>query len=609
MPPIPRHIVDAVRERVDIAEIIQKHVRLERRRNGWWGLCPFHQEKSGSFHVIPERHMYYCFGCQEGGDVFRFLMRVEGVSFAEAVRELASAAGVEIPERELSPEERRALRQRATLYDVLEAACRFFENTLWTKPEGEPGRAYFTARALTPEAQRRARVGYAPRGWRNLCAELQRQGFERELLLAAGLAREGDEGSIYDLFRERVMFPIRDDRNRVIAFGGRILQSDGEKAGAKYVNTPETALYEKSKALYGLDMARTAIRKQGRVLVVEGYFDVLSLHQAGFEEAIATCGTALTEDHLVRIRRLTEDIVVLLDADEAGTRAAARVLPMMLGAQLMPWRLQLPNAKDPDELIRTEGASAMTAALEHKEPLLEWYINHGLSRRGWNDVNKERLLAELRPLLHVLPNAALSRVAAQLGASEVELRRLATAAAPATAPKAEPPPAWKPRRELTHVLWLLIHRYAQCADLFVRGAIPDLIDTHAPVHRVLARLATGEPVAAVIADTPDIDVTRTLSAVVAKSDLYAEEAAAMAMAELLESFVAARRDAQLQRLMAKIEQAGRTGDLPALRAASADRQRLVDRRQAIRRALAQKDVAEVARLLEAEVTNEFSETT
>jgi DNA primase len=600
MHPIPRHIVDAVRERVDIVEVVQKHVRLERRRNGWWGLCPFHQEKSGSFHVIPEKGMYYCFGCQAGGDVFRFLNQVEGLSFGEAVRELAQQVGIEIPDRELSADEKRSMRQRASLYEVLEAASQFFETTLWSRPEGEPGRKYFEARALTPEVQRKARVGYAPGGWQALCDALFRQGFPRDLLVAAGLVRAREDGGLYDLFRERVMFPIRDDRGRVIAFGGRILQGDGPK----YVNSPETALYEKSKALYGLDLARTAIRTKGRVLVVEGYFDVLSLHQGGFEEAIATCGTALTDAHLLRIRRLTEDIVVLLDSDEAGTRAAARVLPMMLTAQLMPWRLQLPNAKDPDELIRTEGSEAMSAALDHKEPLLEWYINHGLSKRGWNDVNKERILGELLPLLHVLPSPALSRVAAQLGVSETELRqRMAAQQAPPaeTPPETPAPSQWKPRREVVHVLWLLVHRYSQCADIFVRGAVPDLVDPYEPAQRVMARLAIGEPVAAILADTPDPDVVRALSAIVARAELYPVETSGMAMAELLEAFLGTRRDATLQDLMSRVEQAGRTGDLSTLRTASAARQRLVDRRQAIRRALAQKDAAEVARLLEAEV--------
>ena len=552
---IPRDVVDAVRERTDIGEVIGRHVSLLRRGRSLVGLCPFHQEKTPSFHVIPDKGIYHCFGCQAGGDVFKFLMTLEGLSFVEAVKELAAAAGITIEEREVSPAERKAITARATAFDVLEAACRFFEAQLWTGPVGAEAREYLlTKRAMTADQVRAARLGWAPGGWTRLIDHLHREGYDPEQIATAGVARPRERGGFYDTLRERVTIPIRDERGRIIGFGGRILEGEGPK----YLNTPETALYQKSHVLYGLDVARSAIQRTGRVLVVEGYFDVLSLHQAGFGEAVATCGTALTPEHLEKIRRLARDVVLLMDADEAGLRAAERALPLFVEAQIQPWRLRLTGAKDPDELVRTEGAAAFEAILAAREPLFEWVVQRKLDAYGTSAMSRDRVLADVVPMLQKLRDPHLARqVARRLDlAEDVVLSRVREPAS--TAPPAEPrPEVWQPQKDVTHLLWLVVHRYAQVADLLTR-ADPKLLEGHGPVQAVLARLLVGESVAAVAEDQADAAVRRTLHVVVARDLLYSEEEAATALVQVLVRLWRPRYTARMAALREDVDRVATT---------------------------------------------------
>ncbi len=604
---IPRPIVDQIREATDIVAVVSKHVRLERKGNTWLGLCPFHQERTPSFNVIPNKAMYYCFGCQAGGDCFRFLMQLEGLSFVEAVKELAQAAGIVIPERELTPEERKALRQRAQWFDAMDEAAAFYESVLWTRPEGEVARKYLEKRGLSPEMAQKARVGFAPSGWSTLFDQLRRMGFDANLLHEVGLVRQRKEGQgYYDTFRDRLLFPIRDEKGRVIAFGGRILEGDGPK----YINTPETQFYQKSQVLYGLDLARAGIQQKNRVLVVEGYFDVLSLHQAGFTEAVASCGTALTVEHLEKIRRFTENVIVLLDADAAGTRAAEKVLPLALRAGLQPWRLQLPGAKDPDELIREHGVEAMESALQQKVPLLEWTIDRRLESRGHNAVGRQKTLEELIPDIRDLPASVWSSVASRLHMPESsvveQIRRYVPPQPPdegADNEWQEPIPvthSWRPQRDVVHLIWLLVHHHARVADILHR-IDPTFLEDHAPVRSAIARLAAGEPVAALLPEISDAEVAKTLKAVVARAELYTEEQAAVGMCEVLERILAPRRELRLNEQLRRMEEALRTGDLPAHRAAGQEKSQLMAVKKAIKAALQKKDVVAYLAALEADV--------
>ena len=595
---IPREVVDAVRDRTDLVEVVSRHVGLQRRGRSFVGLCPFHQEKTPSFHVIPDKGIFHCFGCQAGGDAFKFLMMMDGLSFVEAVKELAAAVGVEIEERQLTDAERRALKQRATLFDVLETAAAFYESVLWTRPEGAPGRDYLKRRGLTEETIRQARLGFAPPGWTVLVDTLHRQGFAPSLVQDAGLAKPSQRGSgSYDTLRDRVTIPIRDERKRVIAFGGRLLEGDGPK----YLNTPESRLYHKSRVLYGLDHARAAIGRKKRCLVVEGYFDVISLNQHGFDEVVATCGTALTADHLERVRRLTRDVVLLMDSDAAGTQAAARSLPLFVDAGIQPWRVEVPGAKDPDELVREEGPEALEAALDSKEPLFEWVVGRKLSELGASSMSRDRVLEDVLPMLRALADPTLiSRVARRLGLhEEVVHRRLREAPAPAAEPQdsAAAPAGWKPHVDVVHLLWLLIWRRDKVADLLA-AVSPELLAAHSEVRPTLARLLSGEPVAAIIEDTQDSGVQRTLRAVVAREKLYTEDQARSALVEILVRLVLPLREAAMGVWQDQVRQSERTGDVSLLLAATAEKKKMDGLRKRLDRALRGDDLGECLELID-----------
>lgn len=601
---IPRELVDAVREATDIVEVVQRHVSLKKRGKDWLGLCPFHQEKTPSFNVIPDKRLFHCFGCQTGGDVFKFLSLVEGLSFFEAVKELGDAAGIEVEERQLTPAELRAMKQRATAYDVLEAACATFEGWLWTGPAGAPARDYLLQkRAMTPEAARAARLGWAPPGWSRLLDALHAQGFEPEQLAQVGLAKERERGGgFYDVLRERVIIPIRDERGRVIAFGGRILEGDGPK----YLNTPETALYKKSRVLYGLERARLAAARKGRLLVVEGYFDVLSLHGAGFEEAVATCGTALTPDHLQKIRLLSRDVVLVMDADEAGLKAAERSLPLFVDAGIQAWRVELPGAKDPDELIRNEGADRFEQVLAAREPLFEWVVKRRVEAAGASAMGRERALEEVLPLLARLRDPTLtSAVARRLGLPEpVVMERIRSYRPPATResapeeapPSAPAPPGFRPNVDLNHLLWLVVHCYDQVGDVLARIG-PDALPLDPLVVPVLARLLSGEPVASVLRDVSDPTLARTLQAVVARAALYDPPHAAEAVLQVLGRLVRPEWTASLARARDAYERSARGGDVAASLPLLRELKRLQDRDKAFDRALKARDVDTCVALL------------
>ena len=595
MPRIPREVVDEVRERTDIAEVVQRHVALKPRGRNLVGLCPFHQEKTPSFNVIPDKGIFHCFGCQTGGDVFKFVMQLEGLSFGEAVRELAQAAGVEIQERELSPAERQALRQRASLFDVLEAAGKFFEGQLWTHPDGAPARAYLERREITQETARAWGLGWAPAGPR-LLDHLKREGFSPQQVAEVGLARESQRGpGYYPFLRDRVIVPIRDVRRRPIAYAGRLLEGDGPK----YINTPETRLYAKSKVLYGLDLARGPIQQRSRVLVVEGYFDVLSLHQAGFTEAIATCGTALTADHLALIRRLTRDVVLLMDADEAGLRAAERTLPAFVDNGIQPWRVTLPGAKDPDELVRESGPEALEAALAQREPLFEWVVGRKLDQYGHSAMSRDRVLDEVLDLLRKLQDPTLvSSVSRRLGVQEATvLERLRRAPRPPSsddAPADPGEPSWRPHRDVVHLLWLLVHRYDQVSDIVARIR-PGVLDQHPQVRSVVARLVAGEPVASI--EDPDEQVNRTLSAVVARDELYEPESAASAVVDILARLLKPARASRVARITADLDRLERAGDADGVRTAITEKAALIAQQREMDAALERGDLDEIKMLI------------
>jgi len=577
---VPREVIDRIREAVDIGEVIGRHVALQRKSGNLMGLCPFHKEKTPSFSVTPARGIFHCFGCGEGGDVFKFVQKIQGVSFIEALKELAQEAGVEIEDRQFTPEERARYERAGSLRDVCEAAAAWFEENLLVKPVGLPAREYLKGRGLTQETVRKFRLGFAPEGWSGLLDHLHARGFSAKQVIQAGLAKPSQKGQgAYDLFRARVIFPILDTQGRIVSFGGRLMEGDGPK----YVNGPETDIYHKSKILYGLAQARSAVQRERRVLLVEGYFDVISLHQAGFEAAVATCGTALTRDHLKLIGRFTKRVVALFDADEAGIRAAVRSMPLLAEAEMDALRLNLPDAKDPDEFVQAHGAEALDNALQHAEPLMETVIRHECTRNGYTAAGKQESVKTLGPLIARFPDvmraAYTRRVAEVLNLPEdvisrqVRLPRSVTQRstgpakqtrqrqqvhphAPESHPHAPPdyaydagpppnaytadpmvqaigapPPAPPIPPVVREVLWLLIHHTSTVAPMLT-ATDPDLVSERMDVRTVIAHLLAGEPIVTIVASCEDSGLRNLLSELSTREDLFKEDSVSLATSQL-----------------------------------------------------------------------------
>lgn len=371
---LPPSFLDELRARVPISRIIGRKVVWDQRksnqaRGDWWAPCPFHQEKTASFHCDDQKGFYYCFGCHAKGDALGFLREAEGMDFMEAVRVMASEAGMSLPERD--PQEAQRADRRSQLAEVMEQAVRWFRLQLNTGAAGD-ARDYLARRGLDDAALDRFEIGFAPNDRQALFRALRDKGVADNLIVDAGLAaRPDDGGAPYDRFRHRIIYPIRDGRGRAIAFGGRAMDPD---ARAKYLNSPETALFDKGRNLYNLGPARAAVAKGQPLIVAEGYMDVIALVRAGFGGAVAPLGTAITEDQLRLMWRIGPEPVIMLDGDAAGQRAAMRLvdlaLPMTGPGQALRF-VTLPAGQDPDDLIRVQGAAAMASILAQARPLVD----------------------------------------------------------------------------------------------------------------------------------------------------------------------------------------------------------------------------------------------
>jgi DNA primase len=369
---IPDEIIDTVRDRTDIVQVVSAHIALRRVGANFVGLCPFHGEKTPSFNVSPERQTFHCFGCGVGGNVFTFLMRVEGRAFPEVIERLAREQGIELPRRADTPAEARARSERERLLKATAAAREYFRARLQSSPHAQ---AYLAERGVSEATIERYGIGYAEDAWSGLADHLGREGFAGALCARAGLLIERRGSGHYDRFRHRILFPIEDLNGNTVGFGGRAL-GGGQTAGddAKYLNSPETPLYDKGRMLFGLGQAREAIRREGRAIVVEGYFDAILLAQAGLENVVAPCGTALTPGQVRVLRRFTRDLVTAFDSDEAGRRATERAMHLFIEEGVQGLGLALPEGMDPDDLIRQEGPEALRDRLQRARPLLESWV-------------------------------------------------------------------------------------------------------------------------------------------------------------------------------------------------------------------------------------------
>ena len=349
-------IIEEVRSKNDIVDVVSQYVRLTKKGNSYFGLCPFHNEKTPSFSVTPGKQMYYCFGCGAGGNVFNFIMEYENYTFGEALKHLADRAGVELPKIEYSREVRQKAQEKAELLEINKQAAQYFYQLRTEK--GQTGLDYLKNRGLSEETMRKFGLGYSDRAGGGLYRYLKAKGYPDDRLRESGLFNVDERHGMYDKFWNRVIFPIMDVNNRVIGFGGRVMGD----AKPKYLNSPETKIFDKSRNLYGLNIARTTRKKY--LILCEGYMDVISMHQAGFTNAVASLGTALTSGHASLLKRYTQEVLLLYDSDEAGIRAALRGIPILREAGVNSRVVSLKPYKDPDEFIRNMGPEAFEQRLE-----------------------------------------------------------------------------------------------------------------------------------------------------------------------------------------------------------------------------------------------------
>ncbi|MBS1218340.1 MAG: primase [Proteobacteria bacterium] len=442
---IPQSFIQDLLSRVDIVEVVDRYVKLKRTGANYAACCPFHSEKSPSFTVSPTKQFYHCFGCGAHGTAIGFMMEYGGLGFVDAVKDLAQSVGMQVPEEARSEQAQRRAAEGPDLHGVLLQAAQFYRNQLKEAPQAIE---YLKRRGLSGEIAKRFGIGYAPDGWQNL--EQVFPDYQSKALTAAGLVKQNDEGKRYDVFRDRIMFPIVDVRGNVIGFGGRVL-GDGEP---KYLNSPETAVFEKGRELYGLFQGRRAIRDAACVIVVEGYMDVVALAQAGIEYAVATLGTATTPIHVQKLLRQSDEVVFCFDGDNAGRRAAWRALENSLGHLVDGKQLRflfLPDGDDPDTFVRAHGKPAFEALLAKAEPLSRFLIEELRSRVDSNaPEGRARLMQQAKPLVKQIAAPMLSllirkELAQLVGVTQQELdvqfEIRGPQGAPATAPAKRAPAA------------------------------------------------------------------------------------------------------------------------------------------------------------------------
>lgn len=425
---IPQQFIDDLLDRADIVDIVDSRVKLRKSGKNYSALCPFHDEKTPSFSVNGEKQFYYCFGCGAGGNALGFLMDYERLDFPAAIEKLATMYGLEVP-REAQTVDTQFSRRRKNLYDLMERAAGFYQTQLEQHPQRRAANEYLRKRGLNRDIIERFGIGFAPAGWSNLMKALIQNEEDQNMLLEAGMLIRNDAGKIYDRFRDRIMFPIRDPRGRVIAFGGRVLGDEKPK----YLNSPETPIFHKGKELYGLYETRKFSRNLRRVVIVEGYMDVVALAQFDIDYATATLGTATSAEHLNLVLRQVPEVIFCFDGDEAGRKAAARALENALPVMkdgVQARFLFLPEGEDPDTLVRSKGSPYFEGLLDRAMPLEEFLFEHAGNGLDTSTLDgKARLSTLATPLIEKIPDGIfrsllLGELSSRTGVSEEKLQQL-----------------------------------------------------------------------------------------------------------------------------------------------------------------------------------------
>ena len=394
-----RDSVDRAKQAIDIVELVGARTELRRVGQRHVGLCPFHDERTPSFSVSADRGLYYCFGCGVSGDGIRFVQETEGLDFRQAIEHIADRYGVELKLEREDPHAEERRRRRERLLGLVDRAAAFYDRFLWDSGEAEPARAYLASRGLADEVLRGFRVGYAPAAWDRLTQAAARDGFSIKELAAAGLVARGRDGALRDRFRERIVFPLADPRGRTLGFGARAVRADQQP---KYLNTSESEIYHKGRQLFGIDRARAAVAKAGHVVAVEGYTDVLALHQAGVPESVAIMGTALTQEQLAELGRAAGSgtVYLALDADRSGQEAMLRAARAARSRGMELRVVGLPDGRDPAELVAAEGAAAFRSLLDSALSVVEFEVRRVLAGADLSSAGgRDRALAAARPLI------------------------------------------------------------------------------------------------------------------------------------------------------------------------------------------------------------------
>ncbi|ACB84797.1 DNA primase [Natranaerobius thermophilus] len=425
---IPQEIIERIQAEADLVEIASRYVNLKKQGKYYWGLCPFHSEKTPSFHISPEKQLYYCFGCQAGGNVFKFLESIEQLNFVEVCQKLGEELGIELPaDSQDSQELSQEMQEREIIKKANKYAANFFRYVLMNTETGKSGRKYLADRKIDKQTMADFFIGYAPDNWTGLSDFLKKKGFTEELLVKAGLSnrRKYREG-VYDRFRGRVIFPIYNQRGEVIGFGGRLLEESEKQP--KYLNSPETPVFNKRLSLYGLNLAFKTIRKENHALVMEGYTDVITAHQFGVNTAVASLGTSLTEEQAKLIRNNASKAYIAFDADAAGETATLRGLEILQSKGLDVLICQLPESYDPDEYLKNYGLeNFQKKILDTALPLTEYQIRQAAKNKNLSTIEgKKQYVTEIIPIISKIDNAVereeyLNQVSEQLGISQEAL--------------------------------------------------------------------------------------------------------------------------------------------------------------------------------------------
>jgi DNA primase len=474
----PQRFIDDLKHQADIVVVIQDYVSLKKTGATYKGLCPFHGEKTPSFHVNRDKGFFHCFGCQAGGDVFKFLELHEKVGFADAVKLLAQRFGVALPEMEETDEQRANSAERETLLKVHEAAAAWFRQQL-ASDAGARIRRQIDARGIADATSQALGLGFAPNSRDALKTALLTQGFSQGVLLRAGLVVQRDDGSVIDRFRNRLMIPISRDAGSVIAFGGRAVDADQQP---KYLNSPETPIYSKGRTLYGLDLSKHAIRQRKFAILVEGYFDFAQVYQAGFQGVVASCGTALTPQQAQQLRRFTSKVVLSFDPDTAGQGAAAKSCELLVAEGFAVNVAVLPAGDDPDTFVRKHGAAGYAERLEHSTPYLEYLLDRAAANHNLNtDEGRVNFLGDMLPVAGRIPDAAMrDRFADRLAFTarvtdevvRAEIRKAVVQRQPAL-PKREVSSFGQVTKAEKGLIWLLIHQPSDALDALASLDGPD----------------------------------------------------------------------------------------------------------------------------------------